>query len=506
MEGAYFKGDKKKSTAPYGDDEDAGRRAAAPSGAAAGEASSGPGDFCVVDMSDVPPASSPRLNGGNGNGNGNGSTGAGAAGGGSSVFAAERRVGLNMLMRSVTFRAEQKAHPSEFVVTGSRVGVDGTYKRTSLEVEGVPMYSRLGDMAYMAVQDGRWVLWGGSDKKMVRSSEAHDGRAPVEMRSWEELKKRKPNGLLTAAAAEAAREGKEVNGAEGEEDENGEGAADGDEGKGKSRRSYLERLRIKVFEVPELSSIPHSIRAGPWSPVAVFSMVVLGWGSGILGTLSYDGYPFAGKADHHTPYTTGGAVWRLVVGLYCVAIYVMKHYSAADALARLISMTSFTMVCWKVLTLRLILAGLSKWVPGLERPAEVLRFPALCGASVTVGIWWAVIVPLALLVIFKTEEQRKAFGKLQGDFYLIHVHALNLLAAGLDHGGVGGGLRQLNLTDLFLAVVYGVLYLVFYLGFHDPRGYHIYLVLSPRLHTCLGVYLFMFALFYAFWEAWRPLY
>ena len=367
------------------------------------------------------------------------------------------------------------SHPKEFVVTGTRVGVDGTYRKTSLRVEGVPLYSRLGDMAYMAVQDGRWVLWGGSDKKMVRSSSSHDGKTPGEMKSWEELKE-------LQCSSDAVGDDMTV-----------------------ARMEFLQRIRIRVFEVPELSSVPPNIRAGPWSPVAVYSIALLGIGIGVLSSFAAPHYPFTEtSADvSYESIKPWGGIWRTLLGVYCVIIYVVKLAATKDPLQRLISATSFTMCCWKVLTLRLLVAGLSAWFTFLERPAEILRFPALCGASVTVGIWWAAIVPVAICILFKTKAQRKEFMLLQSDFFLIHVHALNIIFASLDHAGIGGGGRDLTPADFLLASVLGMAYLCVYLSYHDPRGYHIYLVLSPRLHTCGFVYFFMFGLFYAFFELWK---
>eukprot|EP01059_Diplonema_ambulator_P036722 TRINITY_DN9286_c0_g4_i1.p1 TRINITY_DN9286_c0_g4~~TRINITY_DN9286_c0_g4_i1.p1 ORF type:complete len:400 (+),score=80.92 TRINITY_DN9286_c0_g4_i1:510-1709(+) len=373
-----------------------------------------------------------------------------------------QKIGLKMLMESA--QEEGRKHPQEIVVMGSRVGADGTYKRTDLKSEGVPIYSRLGDMAWMAVQDGRWVLWAGSDKRMIRSAEEWAGQTPLEMGAWEEKKSKT---------------------------------------KSQHPEGFMEKDRIRVFELPELVGVPHRIRAGPWSPVAVLAITLLGAGLGGLAVSSHNDYPFVGSPDQDITKETWGGIWRLVLGLYCLVLFGIRLRITPDRLQRTIMITSYTMTSWNIMTLRLITAGLSTWVPWLERPAEILRFPALCGASVTVGIWWLIIVPMALLFVLSDERQKQEFIRWQTDFFLLNVHALNLVFMGLDHAGIGGGRRLLTPTDLLLAIGIGVFYLCFYLGFHDPRGYHIYLVLSPRLHTCIFVYAFIFGLFYSVWCAWK---
>lgn len=73
---------------------------------------------------------------------------------------------------------------------------------------------------------------------------------------------------------------------------------------------------------------------------------------------------------------------------------------------------------------------------------------------------------------------------------LIQVHLLNLPAVVLviGCGGLDGGARPFNETDLWLGVADMILYSILYLFFLDRLGVHFYPVFSPRTQLSFLVY------------------
>lgn len=131
------------------------------------------------------------------------------------------------------------------------------------------------------------------------------------------------------------------------------------------------------------------------------------------------------------------------------------------------------------------------WCPGVAQTLhgdESLRFVSLAQNSVTFIVWWAVIVPIAMLL--QKHKQRVAFLRWQlTDPLLLNVHLLNLPLAALDHVLSP---RRLTAHDLWLALVSGTAYFCMYMKVLDPRGLHFYIILSPRTKlfalTLAGLY------------------
>ena len=353
--------------------------------------------------------------------------------------------------------------PSEVRVYNTRVGMDGNYVKTSLVSDGYPVYSKLGDLGWMTVKGGAWVC--GKINTVLRTplKVKNTKNNPSAYPHWEE-KKKTPDS------------------------------------------TFEKKTRIDVYEFPEFNAIPYWARAGPWSPVAIISLFLCGILIAALFQEGYDQYPIGTSGKDLEGNTTAGGIWRLLLGTYMLCLTIYRFFTTDKEMFRKVLMTSYTMSSWNILTLRLILSGLGTWIKPYERVAEYLRSPALTGASTVVGIWWVVIFPIALIFILKTKDQRIEFLKWQTDWFPVNVHFLNIIIAGMDHMGVGGGRRHLTSADLFISTLLGCLYLIFYLSFHDPRGWHLYIVLTPRFHGCILVYGFIFALCYGFWAGWREVY
>eukprot|EP01060_Flectonema_neradi_P008047 TRINITY_DN15744_c0_g1_i1.p1 TRINITY_DN15744_c0_g1~~TRINITY_DN15744_c0_g1_i1.p1 ORF type:complete len:319 (+),score=28.07 TRINITY_DN15744_c0_g1_i1:35-991(+) len=256
--------------------------------------------------------------------------------------------------------------PPEVRVYNTRVGMDGNYVKTSLVSEGYPVYSKLGDLGWMTVKGGAWVC--GKVSTVLRTSTKKNKTKsnPSAYSHWEEKKK----------------------------------IPDAD---------FEKKARIDVYEFPEFNAIPYWARAGPWSPVAIVSLFLCGILVTALFLDGYESYPIGTDDKRYEPNTTAGGIWRLCVGIYMACLSIYRFFTTEKAMFRKVLLTSYTMSCWNLLTIRLILSGLGTWITPYERVAEYFRSPSLTGASTVVGIWWVVIFPIALIFILETKEQRIEF-------------------------------------------------------------------------------------------------
>ncbi|CAJ1390060.1 unnamed protein product [Effrenium voratum] len=153
-----------------------------------------------------------------------------------------------------------------------------------------------------------------------------------------------------------------------------------------------------------------------------------------------------------------------------------------------------TYTCWSyaLLNLHLLLHAVQ-----LPRSAEILRFPVLAMATVTTFVWWLVLVPI--LVSLTEGKSRKEFIKLNFSFFLVNMHLFNFPLALAGHLLAP---RKLVFADFWVAAVIAILYLLFYLLALDPRGVHLYIILTPRQWWCvlcysgiLGLYVGLFWIF-----------
>lgn len=92
---------------------------------------------------------------------------------------------------------------------------------------------------------------------------------------------------------------------------------------------------------------------------------------------------------------------------------------------------SYTITSWNLLTARyslLLASGIfrssGELAAQLAQAAEFLRFPSLVQNSVTVTLWWAVIVPVLYTII--PVAKLKDFRAFNSSFFLITIHGLNL--------------------------------------------------------------------------------
>ena len=65
--------------------------------------------------------------------------------------------------------------------------------------------------------------------------------------------------------------------------------------------------------------------------------------------------------------------------------------------------------------------------------------------------------------------------------------------------------RSLNHFDLWIAWLVGVVYLIYYLIELDAKGFHFYIILTPRSHFCIFVYSLAIGMYYGIFQCYRRL-
>jgi hypothetical protein len=154
---------------------------------------------------------------------------------------------------------------------------------------------------------------------------------------------------------------------------------------------------------------------------------------------------------------------------------------------------SYTMLSWSILTIRNI-----SIILGWYNIATILRFPSLVQNTVTVLIWWLILVPI--IYFSKKPEERTAFLKWNKGPFLVNVHFLNICLATLD---VYLAPRILTLADLWISIFIAFLYLMFYLLVLDRAGAHFYIILSPRTKCCILVYAGIMGVYIGVFKVWN---
>lgn len=192
--------------------------------------------------------------------------------------------------------------------------------------------------------------------------------------------------------------------------------------------------------------------------------------------------------------------YRLLGGLYGIAASVLVYHTAGIWV-----LGSYTLTSWNLMSLRLFSSFLAgNAVPGAGFIADLLRFPALVGCSITVSIWWIVLVPLIdfLLSKDKTPEGREFFWKWNTSAMLINVHLINLPLVAIDFLASG---VTMTFFDLWVALAVALLYCLFYLNVMDPHGLHFYIILTPRTALSSISYILILSGYYAFYKGWNHL-
>jgi hypothetical protein len=142
---------------------------------------------------------------------------------------------------------------------------------------------------------------------------------------------------------------------------------------------------------------------------------------------------------------------------------------------------TYTIQSWTMLAFRHVMSALAyahPTSPHVVALAELARFPAACSASITFGVWNALVMPF-IYYVMRVPEKRKAFVKFCFSPRLLNIHGLNMVLAVLN-GAYASPRRSLVAWDFYVAFVSVVVYMAFYLLVLDRIGVHLYAVFSPR--------------------------
>jgi hypothetical protein len=244
-----------------------------------------------------------------------------------------------------------------------------------------------------------------------------------------------------------------------------------------------------------LDMVPHHYKVGPWSPVA--HTVILAYLCFLLLTM-------VSATESHVAqqYISSSNWWLQPYRIVCSIIGVGTSALIIRE-AGIWPMFSYTLTSWNLMTIRLISSFLAAagW-SSAAFVADTVRFPALVGCSITVSIWWAILVPLIdyLLSQDKDPSGRTFFWKWNTSAVLINVHLLNLPIAGIEFLASG---TPLTFYDLWVALAVAFAYCLFYLNVLDPRGLHFYIIFTPRTAWCFISYILVLTAYYSFYHAWN---
>lgn len=266
----------------------------------------------------------------------------------------------------------------------------------------------------------------------------------------------------------------------------------------------------EISQAPYLKSLPSWLLRGPWAwsayaflPVAVLLeltwAVMLASGNWKLGT--GDGMRVAVENLKLAP--GYASAYRLVFGtaLVCTLLYMVSRRSTRW------TFSTFTIQSLTFLSLRLFFAGLGGLSsdPSLEPvrwAAAVLRAPALIQASFVVSIWWGVLTPSIYYALRHNAAERASFTAYNAQPFLLLVHLANLPIAAIDFWF---GHIPFVAIDLWIVVLSGLCYVIFYLLVLDAHQVHLYFILSPRTAWAAVTYTVLLSLLGGTFVAWNAL-
>lgn len=229
--------------------------------------------------------------------------------------------------------------------------------------------------------------------------------------------------------------------------------------------------------IMNFTNFPLWLREGPWKVGALLYIPLL---IALVVALS----PVALRAaPSYLPSVAGEPAPRawLTASAMAWTILVMAYMFATTGSW---PMVTFTMLSWTMLTLRFACVLGAPWSRALWLLGEALRGPALLNSVFLAGVWWFALVPL-IAYFSRTAHARRAFLKFNFSFFLVNVHAANVPLGVLSHSVAP---RTLTLFDLWTTLAFSAAYVLFYLGVMDPKGLHLYIILSPRSHFAPVVY------------------
>ena len=157
-------------------------------------------------------------------------------------------------------------------------------------------------------------------------------------------------------------------------------------------------------------------------------------------------------------------------------------------------LVSYTISSWNVLTMRYLAAYFATLTadPTIALLARTLKFPALVMNTITVTVWWGVLVPL-IYFLLKSKAEKEGFMKFNFSVFLLHIHGLNLPVA-IYEFLASSSHESLHFYDLYCSICMSFVYMLWYLNILDPAGIQIYIVFTPRTRWSLLTYVTVFTI------------
>lgn len=224
------------------------------------------------------------------------------------------------------------------------------------------------------------------------------------------------------------------------------------------------------------SNFPLWLREGPWKPGTIVIIPTLFIAIGAFMSAALRTRP---TYESTTPLSQSDTLVAAFGFLWTVAILAYMLRTSG-----IWPMVSFTMLSWLMLAIRFGCSLAAPWSPALWLVAESLRGPALINSVFLSLVWWVFLAPL-ITYFARDPKSRRGFLSFNLSFFLVNVHALNV-PLGLLSNRVQP--RALVPFDLGCTALFSVCYVALYLFVLDPRGIHLYIILSPRSHFAPLVY------------------
>ena len=238
-----------------------------------------------------------------------------------------------------------------------------------------------------------------------------------------------------------------------------------------------------------IERIPRHLREGYWSPVAI--LYLFSYFAFLVHT-----YPFAMKSIHdivepQLEHEGSLHTFRIFAAVWGITILAAVLYASGWW-----PLVSYTITSWNLLWIRMIFAALD-----MKLIARIFKFPSLVGCTITVTIWWTILVPL-IHHLMGDKEKQAGFWKFNTSFLLLNVHLVNLPIAAIEFYFSAS---KLVFFDLWIALCVAFIYMVFYLGVLDAKGIHLYIILTPRTHLCFISYSLILSIYYACYVQWNSI-
>ena len=237
-----------------------------------------------------------------------------------------------------------------------------------------------------------------------------------------------------------------------------------------------------------IERVPLHFREGPYSPIAL--VYLLSYAAFLICTSSHALSSFQ-DIKEDVPNMNANLLFTLRCGAGLYGAIILAFVVVVSGWWPLVS---YTITSWNLLWLRMVFAAF-----GLNDVARLFKFPCLVGCSITVIIWWVVLVPL-LHHLIEEKQKRVEFWKFNTSFLLLNVHLLNLPLAGLEFFLSSS---KLVFFDLWIGLLVAYVYIIFYLVFLDSKGIHLYIILTPRTHLCFLSYSIILSIYFLCYQWWN---